>query len=260
MTSGFSLTNFLLELRDVRKLFKLWERHQSLIKNAANGHLNYSFGWAPLLRDLKSMFRGMAEFDLRFAGFLDRSGLQQKRYYSASVEPTSYDTPLTQAYWSAPHKLKHEVRCSLRRFGAKLTYNYELPPLSMNAMRTRALLDTLGLNLKPSQIWEAIPFSFVVDWFIKVGGFLQSIEEMDWLNPVLRVESMLYSLKEVGTDTCFIQPWYSNGNSIQVVASHTFSYYTRWFGPVYNSKVELDGDLHPGRVLLGASLFITSRK
>lgn len=36
-------------------------------------------------------------------------------------------------------------------------------------------LDVLGINANPAVIWNAIPFSFVIDWFVNVGGFLERL-------------------------------------------------------------------------------------
>jgi hypothetical protein len=38
------------------------------------------------------------------------------------------------------------------------------------------LLDTLGFELNPRIIWEAVPFTFVIDWFFGVGTFLQRLK------------------------------------------------------------------------------------
>jgi hypothetical protein len=35
-------------------------------------------------------------------------------------------------------------------------------------------LDLLGVRLDPSIVWNAIPFTFVVDWVVDVGSFLGS--------------------------------------------------------------------------------------
>jgi hypothetical protein len=35
-------------------------------------------------------------------------------------------------------------------------------------------LDTLGVRLDPGIVWDAIPFSFVVDWVVDVSAFLHS--------------------------------------------------------------------------------------
>jgi hypothetical protein len=36
----------------------------------------------------------------------------------------------------------------------------------------RAYLDALGFELNPKIIWDAIPFSFVLDWFFGIGSWL----------------------------------------------------------------------------------------
>jgi hypothetical protein len=33
-----------------------------------------------------------------------------------------------------------------------------------------------GLNLRPSQLWNAIPWSWLIDYFIDIGGYMQAWE------------------------------------------------------------------------------------
>jgi hypothetical protein len=58
-----------------------------------------------------------------------------------------------------------------------MKYVYTAPDLLEWCDKLKAILDILGLRLTPSKIWEAIPFSFVVDWFIRIGDFLEQNEE-----------------------------------------------------------------------------------
>lgn len=56
---------------------------------------------------------------------------------------------------------------------------------------TLGVLDTLGLRPNLSNTWDMIPFSFVVDWFTKIGDSLQSIDDANFLAqiPVISVVS-----------------------------------------------------------------------
>lgn len=38
----------------------------------------------------------------------------------------------------------------------------------------RVLLDSLGFELNPRILWDAIPFTFILDWFFGIGSWLES--------------------------------------------------------------------------------------
>jgi hypothetical protein len=55
-----------------------------------------------------------------------------------------------------------------------MRYRYPCPPeLSTFAGKLRAFLDALGVNSNPQILWNAIPFTFLVDWVVNVSGFLR---------------------------------------------------------------------------------------
>jgi hypothetical protein len=59
-------------------------------------------------------------------------------------------------------------------YHATMRYKYTLPGLDGRLEQIYAYLDTLGVRLDPAIIWNAIPFSFVIDWIVDVSGFLGS--------------------------------------------------------------------------------------
>jgi len=61
-----------------------------------------------------------------------------------------------------------------RKVHAYMVYQ-PLPILAMSEIdiTLRGLLTVAGVELNPGIIWDAIPFSFVVDWFSNVGDFLE---------------------------------------------------------------------------------------
>jgi hypothetical protein len=40
------------------------------------------------------------------------------------------------------------------------------------------LAQRLGLTNLPSVLWELVPWSFVVDWWVNVGGFIASLDDL----------------------------------------------------------------------------------
>lgn len=60
--------------------------------------------------------------------------------------------------------------------------NYEghlgiyIPPLSLDFMKFRQLMSDFDFELTPSNLWDLIPFSFVIDWIVPVEEFLKRFE------------------------------------------------------------------------------------
>jgi hypothetical protein len=98
---------------------------------------------------------------------------------------------------------------------------------AMDLKRIWAWLRIYGLQLNLYQVWDFIPFSFIVDWFAPVGDFLES---MDWdatmHTGLWQMSQPMYSLKYVKEDVDFKE-----------------KFYTRWFGTTPIS-------------LIGANLYI----
>jgi hypothetical protein len=55
-----------------------------------------------------------------------------------------------------------------------MRYIYTLPLMDSPLEKIYGHLDALGVRLDPGILWNAIPFSFVVDWVVDVSGFLSS--------------------------------------------------------------------------------------
>jgi hypothetical protein len=55
-----------------------------------------------------------------------------------------------------------------------LAYRYFAPEMNSFLGRIAQFLDSLGVSRDLSIIWNAIPFTFIVDWFYNVGEFLHS--------------------------------------------------------------------------------------
>lgn len=52
----------------------------------------------------------------------------------------------------------------------------------------QVFLDELGVHPDLKTVWDVIPLSFVVDYFIPVGDFLESLKPRGWFRPTFRVE------------------------------------------------------------------------
>jgi len=116
---------------------------------------------------------------------------------------------------------------------------------SMNAeMEDLARLDSLGVRVDPGIVWDAIPLSFIVDWFVDVSSFLHSFARdnfpiqttvTDFCHSLAyRYESQILQQFNCNTTANFVPAPFSEWTDIKhrlrqngIVYRRTFSAYDR---------------------------------
>lgn len=206
--AGNSLINFLIEMKDFKGVAKaIWNRigspHKgfgeildqirgfksadSPMSKLAKGHLSYAFAWRPFYEDCVSLFNTLSKFRTRYKEIVRRANIPQQSYYgtniqepnptsvlanSGTVRPGSWFAGLNaEWYWAV-----NETRDRPIRYSATMRFKYPLPDvLGTSWGEFFALMDSLGVNSNPAIIWNAIPFSFLIDWFIGIGRLLDGL-------------------------------------------------------------------------------------
>jgi hypothetical protein len=227
--ASLSLPNTLYELKDFKRLPATLSRVmkflkglpslasssrggktlRSLLKGTADGYLEYSFNIAPLLSDIAALKTALKD---------TRKQLKQLKSYAGRRLTSHFVWPLADTYvdrltsheqlpmgYSA-NSLKpvtRQVKYSTRVFHATLDYVYGYHNLSVFDDETAALLDVLGVNLNPAIIWNALPWTFVVDWIIGVNRWLDQFQ-MRNLEPITYIRQYCWSIhaKRTVTLTC----------------------------------------------------------
>lgn len=174
LETDLNLTTSLIELVELKQLFSAFSvRHsKSVLRRLAEGHLSYSFGLKPLLSDVRGIYDVFMSYNTRIHSLMARRGIPQVRHYTEGAvsddqEDEFYDGGYLRSYYTS------EIT---RRLVATMRFTYDCPDIEGLA-HMDALRDMLGLRFGLKQIWEAIPFSFVVDWFLKVGDWIDRYEK-----------------------------------------------------------------------------------
>lgn len=123
--------------------------------------LEYKYGWTPLLMEVK----GAAEF------FAQQHVERKPRFVAKSHRERKFNTSRSVAYtaygWSTPsHSYTEQVE-SVYTYKAKVWCELTNPHMSA--------LQQLGITNPLLIAWELVPFSFVFDWFIQVGDYLEGL-------------------------------------------------------------------------------------
>jgi hypothetical protein len=122
--------------------------------------MEFSYAWRPLLSDIDSAAKYLAEKQVE----------RSLSVYPVSRAHKAWDRSLvTVANGTYRTQESKEQFTSVR-------YTYELYPKFLRQPSTMA---ELGFTDPATVIWELLPLSFVVDWFVNVGQVLESLFEFN---------------------------------------------------------------------------------
>ncbi|DAD50605.1 maturation protein [ssRNA phage Gerhypos.1_37] len=161
---------------------------QSVAKFAAGKRLSYKFGWKPTVGDLTNMIGSVLQLQQRLQEFKDSVGKELS--FTKTLEQVSDWKSGTFDLGGSNH---YKVKWDGFLIG-KVQYHAKYQPQALACIgeldeKIRGFLDSLGFELNPQIVWDAIPFSFVVDWFVGVGDWLSQFK-IDALHlPIILVDS-----------------------------------------------------------------------
>jgi hypothetical protein len=167
---------FLFELRELPELINV--AGKTLLRTVAKANLSYEFGWRPLISDLLKLFD--------FHDHVERRYQELKKLYTVGFRKTVSLERNSASSSTLPNALLYYNAIFwtyLDRFNKTTAYECRgharwkpttLPPKGDVALRNLAVRACLGLSLSPAALWEAMPWSWLVDWFSSVGDFLNA--------------------------------------------------------------------------------------
>lgn len=255
MATRSSMTVFLAELRDIKRMFSLlpkrhlkgirsWSDVRDLLRYTNDLHLNYNFGWKPFLSDIVNVRKAYQTYEQRLNKFMSRanSEIRQRVRDSGNVD--------TVEELRGPIDVRKTVKGSYT-LSSHFAYSYEVP-YSESELRIRSWLDSVGLSYSPATFWALLPWSFVVDFVVDVGGSLEQYSS-DWSEPYIRWIMAGTSVKftaEFSIDTS--HPYYYTSPTYKPAVTGTISAYKRRIGyPAFSLGLQ---DLNADKIRLMSSL------
>jgi hypothetical protein len=228
-----SIINFIYELAEVKHMVlnlkrlarkQTWSylvsadklRQRDIDFNVSNSYLSWNFGYCPLMRDILTILRALANVRKRVKHLLTQ--MHKLRtvkavIYQYPVEAFTDDLVFTiysdqlcdgmNNYATVTSTSSLDVterivpKCGLR-------YSLFCPPLSEFQLRIRTYLETFGVAWDPVIVWNAIPFSFILDWIWDLSGWLDQIERKSTLPVQLRLWDFYIMWKYKGLFRCHV--------------------------------------------------------
>lgn len=197
LKASMSLPNFLFELKDLRKVIPTSQQLQRIsaaliavstnpfkggrkwgakeLHNAAAGqHLSAQFGYLPLIDDAYNLVSSIEAYNYSKRDFERYANKPQvgyfKKYLPETIGARKYGS--TNVGPSFRYYTQDNIISDVITYGIKYTYSVDAV-----AMKSPALFyKYMGFRANPRILWDAIPFSFIVDWMIGVGKFLEQFD------------------------------------------------------------------------------------
>jgi hypothetical protein len=274
-----ALPNTIIEAREILQLGNIYRSAVSLIRNLfgskrssrgvsqglrrrakqaskdiSDGHLNIAFGWLPLYRDILAAHKAIKNLASDLEALKAGSGKFHKRYHKTSLPAVVSSIEVNTPGDGITDYLKLNLEQTETLVTCTCYYRYNISKLDALLETTYALADRFGAGAFASTIWNAIPFSFVVDWFLDVGNWLQQFDGS--LLPIkVTLHDFTVSVKLSGRLTVVNHFHSDYGVSPAPLGHVDMRYYERYVQHPYVSSLPLSIDaLNAREFLLGASL------
>lgn len=151
-----NMISFLRELPEISSLIPKLQNLKKLrnirnaIKDTSDVYLTGKYGWMPTISDLQEIWHAMT----KYTAITDRNGFRTTSARSISSINTSHDEKI-----EATQCIKLAIATEDSLFLSLLEG-----------------LEFIGLFPSLNNLWDLVPYSFVLDWFIDLGDLLERVD------------------------------------------------------------------------------------
>lgn len=193
--------------RKLANMVKTLDRKIVGTRTLAELTLAWSFGIEPMVRDLTELAKLYNSVDKRVNKFINDGKKVQSYHYMKELDNVGR-TDISDA--ACNYHYRYSESKSIYYATLKCSYDYKKPPHWESFRRV------MGLNITPEVIWNAIPFSFLIDWVVKINDFLHQFDEDP--NLVVHVKDYCDTVKNTKSEFTIPrnthQEGFANGNQL----------------------------------------------
>lgn len=183
----------------------LWKDRTLSAKAAGSEYLNHEFGWMPLVGDIRNSCYAVANAHRLMDAYERNSGKQVRRRYEFPIEKTETNVTLNQADGSLytgsnpagimydgskpmPYLNKRTTFYRRTWFSGAFTYHLPIGYKSRNWLVNAAAKagPLVGIELTPNVVWNAMPWTWAIDWFSNMGDVVNNLSDWSTDGLVLR--------------------------------------------------------------------------
>lgn len=299
-----SILNSIYELKDFRSVPRLIDRVKraatrfslSKLKRIRSLHdlslivadiyLQKEFNIDPLLSDIVGIYTALSKLHRKIESMKRTSGRTITRHFmwrSDKLSSTRIDdyvipgrsdlTGTPREYqgqnWTESYRKESVTRTTITKpveFRAHMQFTYWFTALQTEQAQLFGLLDALGVNLNPAIVWNAIPWTFVIDWVVGVSRFLDSFK-VENLKPTVNILQYCWSVyterrievrSVIDTYGCLTTPSMVESISIEHPTIHETAYRREAVLP--DASLLTTSGISSREAILGGALVFTKTK
>jgi hypothetical protein len=134
----------------------------------------WKFGVKPLVSDINSVHNALSQLESKINELLNQRFSIKGQYKDVRSEGYDHSSGLSPDTMGLFSRRVSTTRTTTKKwvYGAVKRIDPSKLP-SINTLKYRSLAEQLGLSLDATDLWEAVPYSFVVDWFLPIQTFLE---------------------------------------------------------------------------------------
>jgi hypothetical protein len=174
-------------------------------KHVAENFLNYQFGWVPFVKDVNDFLANIVNYNDRISRLVAENGQwirrkatlvnsEGRKLLSSGEGSRLYPTSLTSGAFADFYEVDgtgHYVKPSWEIWEETEThahatgsFRYYLPEFDGSSDKyfsmintVRRTIDLFGARITPSNIYKAIPWTWLIDWCTSVGKSIQAVQD-----------------------------------------------------------------------------------
>lgn len=186
--SILQLQKTILDLRNLSEVLKIpratLERIHSFKTVASDipkEYLSYFFGWRQIYNDVQDLLQFPTTFGKRINLLLARNG--QATTYRVQKE-FSETAALSSGllYYVLPHEVNATTDSVMnRKVTLKMVVNstFEFPAVDTPTLKKREFLRQLGAVPTPTDLYNLVPWTWLVDWFTGFGNYVNVVDNIN---------------------------------------------------------------------------------
>lgn len=162
----------------------------SAARKAGEASLSVQFGWMPFLSDMCKFYNAYKTFDDRIKRIIKYNGRWERRGGTVLASEDNeggneytYATYFSPAYSSMLYSLS-SCRCTRERSTSRniwfeAAFRYYIPEYKFrdSKWRANAVRQMFGGTISPSVLYEATPWSWLVDYFSNMGDVVSNLSD-----------------------------------------------------------------------------------
>lgn len=269
-THAEDILNRLTKLNNLRRSAFVNLSFRDILRRRSSDYLQLKFNLQPLYSDIKGVFDAFRSWSRKTMLLLAQA--EKLNTHHISININEYDTvshSFESSDWHVPDlefgtnfyqlirssKSHRKVSYAASQFHLEMEFQYTFSKLQREHARLFTLMDQLGVNLNPAIVWNAIPYSFVVDWVLGVNKYLNTLAVRE-MEPAVNIRRCLWSIKRSRSIECSFDLLYGPAaNPASTVTEDAYKRVLCWPSP---ASLIASG-LSSTEVSLGAALVFSRR-